>query len=318
MKRSVISLTALFGILIAALVAAIFYIRSGDKEEEIASLPNDQANLQEKGGEKKHEAFDSNRQKGDLDNVNNDEMKKAQASQKDSANGDFNQPAGQDLEKPDSAAMKEAVQQQMAVLFDDLFKELSLPPDQQQKLQGHLSKSMQSQAELAPLMLDPNTPVEEVLKRQEKLLQAQSAELGSILSAKDQEVVKKYQENLPKKMQTKQLMGIVEQLGVSGADKENAQRIIERAIEKTETQKASAKISKEEILELRGKFAGKNAGGEEFMKANMAAGAEKANNLLKNLKELPKEQYEKIKEQIEMSMKMMEQKANAPRPSGQP
>lgn len=311
MRKSVITVTALSGILIAGLIAAIFYMGSSHEEDELASLPHDQANLPPKQRENEH--LGSDHAPPDNNNYNNNNQPKKATQGKEASNADLHQPAGQELEKPDSAAMKEAVQQQMALLFDDLFKELSLAPEQQQKLQSHLSKSMQSQAELAPLLLDPNTPVEEVLKRQDKLLQAQSSELGSFLSSKEQEAVKKYQENLPKKMQTKQLMGIVEQLGVSGAEKENAQRIIERAIDKTETKKASAKISKEEILELREKFGGK-ASGQEYMKANMEAGAEKVKTLLKNLEELPKETYDKIKEQIEMSMKMMEQKGNPSQP----
>ncbi len=307
MKPSVINLSALLVLLIAGLVGAIFSMKSNEKEEDRAALTQDHIAEEDKLKEQEKEPEES-------------ALNSQEVAQDTRANAHMRPPEDpairapeQEIQKTDNSPASEALQQHVVALYGDLFKELNLPAEQQQKLNAHLSKTMRSQAELGPLMFDPNIPVEDVLKRQEKLVQEQSAELGGILAPQEQEILKQYQDNLPKKMQAQQVDGLVEQLGLSGADKENTQRVIKRAMENIQPQNTKGKISREEILDLRAKFAGKKMGGAEFTEAGMKAGAENLNKFLKNIeKDLPRDHYEKIKEQLEMPMKMMNQKGNMP------
>lgn len=205
---------------------------------------------------------------------------------------------------------EQVIKDQVPYLYNDLLKELALPEGKSKKLSDHLAKTIKAEAEFGMKVMDPNISVDDLMRLQETLTEGFDADLRGILSPREQEMVRSYNGNLPKKMQNKHFMNMVEQWGLNDSDKERAKAVIERALDGMETKKNLGNFSKENILELREKFAGKKPGSPEFLKTTIDLGEAESQKLLKNLKELPPKQYESLKQQIEMPLGMMRQQLN--------
>ncbi len=113
----------------------------------------------------------------------------------------------------DPRSLNEAVQQQLDLTYGDLFTELSLPEGKRQQVANQLSSSMKAEAQLGAKLMDPNVAVDDIMRAHDKIAQDRLGELSKILSPEQVDSVKQYQNDLPKRMQKKQLMGLVGRIG---------------------------------------------------------------------------------------------------------
>ena len=132
MKPNVINLSALLVLLIAGLVVAIFSMRSNEKEEDRAALNQDHVAKEDKLKEQEKEPEES-------------ALNSQEVAQDTRANAHMRPPEDpsvraleQEIQKTDNSPASEALQQHVVALYGDLFKELKLPAEQQQKYLGWL------------------------------------------------------------------------------------------------------------------------------------------------------------------------------------
>lgn len=228
-------------------------------------------------------------------------------------------PHSRDDSVPFDDKRKKAINEQVSVLYDDLIKDLNLPEESSKKLIDHFSNSMKSEMEFGAKLMDPNASVDDLLKMQESLTQSADGELDKFLSPLEKDKAKAYQNNLPQNSQKKHFAQMVDQMPISDEEKARANAIIERAVEQSDPKKNFGNLTRENIVELREKLAGKKPGSPEFMQATLEMGETEVKKLLDNLQELPKPEYEILKEQIEMPLKMMrESMKNQGPPPGAP
>lgn len=214
-------------------------------------------------------------------------------------------PHSRDDSVPLDDGRKKAINEQVSVLYDDLIKDLNLPEESTKKLIDHFSNSMKSEMEFGAKLMDPNASIDDLLKMQESLTQRADGELDKFLSPIEKDKAKAYQNNLPQNSQKKHFAQMVDQMAISDEEKARANAIIERAVEQSDPKKNFGNLTREDIVELREKLAGKKPGSPEFMQATLEMGETEVKKLLDNLQELPKQEYEILKEQIEMPLKMM-------------
>ncbi len=107
------------------------------------------------------------------------------------------------------------------------------------------------------------------------------------------------------------------ELGLSESEQQNAQRVVDRAIDRmASANKSLGQTSREELMDMREKMA--KADDPETIKSMLDANETEVNNLLQNLQELPRDQYEKIKDKLEMPIKMMRQRMSQQQPPPPP
>lgn len=312
MKMKIITV----GVLVAC-AAAIFgisyYLKSGPENSDSEIAQNDE-----------HKAKDENKdiiqEQAHPDTAMPEHHEENRGAVADTENGQKEQPSNHGgMNDPAMKArlnemQERAIKEQIPRLYADLFKELSLSEGQKEKVVAHLSKSMQSEAQFGMKLLDPDVPVEEVLREQEKLSRDLREDMKDVLPDREQELIKNYQNNLPKKMQKKQLFAVVDGLNLDAKQKEDARGIIDRAVENMKAKKGLGQFAREDIVEMREKFRGAKLGDQQFMKATIEVAKAQNESLLKNLKDLPKDAYNAIEKQQGAPLEAMEQmlKMNPP------
>jgi len=225
-------------------------------------------------------------------------------------------PNQNDRSKAD-AFLDEALRTQVPRIYEDLFKELNLPEEQRKQVEGHLAKVMKAKANFEMKILDPNVPVEELLRDQDRLLKEGQAGLGGILGQREQDVVAKHQNELPLKMQKKQAEMLADTLNLQGNEKEKVTNVLERAMQKMEQNKNIGQYTEQDITDARKKFAGAKPGSQEFLRATIEESTKRVKSFGNYIEqELPKEQSDVLKKQLEMPLEMMRKSLKQQPPQG--
>lgn len=295
---------------LAAIVLGVgFYMLTEERDQE-ASLDEVQENLKAEPEEaaQKEPANATGHQENRADEHDAEAQRRAmRAAEANTMPSNQAAPSQDDAQAPRGQTQDEVIKQQVPRLYEDLFKELALPEERRKKVEDHLVNAMKTEADFGLKLLDPNVSVEEVLREQDRFARQQQGDLSGVLSAQEQDVVKKHQNDLPKKMQKDQIMMLVERLNLDGREKENVKNTIERAVQNNESKKRLGQYTAQDVADLRKQFGGAKPGDPEFMRATIEVSANEVKTLLKDLEQLPKEQYEAIKQQMEMPLEMMRQ-----------
>lgn len=303
-------IVALAAALLMAIIGIGYFIVKSDEPEQEAALQDEKENLKKPVPQEELKAetpdpivYEEHKA------PNNEEQQRKVMKADETKVAAPQQPASKDdAMKPQLHAEHERMlKEQVPRMYDDLFKELALPDEQRQKVENHLVKAMKSESEIDFKLLDPTVPVEEVLKEQEKLARELQGDLNGVLSQQEQDVVKKHQDDLPKKMQKQQIMALVESLNLPGGEKENVRTAVETAVQNLESKKRVGQYSAQDIAEIRKQFGGAKPGDPEFMRATIEISSNQIKSLLKDLEHLPRDQYDALKTQIEMPLEMMRQ-----------
>lgn len=210
-------------------------------------------------------------------------------------------------QKKAEAYRDEVLKQQVPVMYDDLFKELSITDDQRVQVEKHLAQSIKSEADFEMKLFDPKVSVEDLIREQDRVTADMKGGLRGVLTPTEQDIVSKHQNDLPKKAESEQMKMLVDSLNLQGADRDNVQNAVDRAIKNLDPSKHVGQYSAQDITELRKQFGNAKPGDAEFMKANIELSEKRVSGFLKELEHLPKDQYEAIKKQVQGPLDMMKQ-----------
>jgi hypothetical protein len=305
MKSNHTTFKVLLSVLAGIILCIIVYLMTTapKKDDPREEFPKDQKKEEEKGLDEQEKApiLLNEGKKPATDYEEKRELAKApNAPPKPGATNEGESPSTNNF-------LNEAIQKQVSLLYKDLFKELALEEEPRKEVEEHLIKSMRYEAEFDLKIFDPNISVDEILQYQDKLSRQQRGRLGEILTPSEEEVVKKYQSELPKKRQEQQIAMLLNNLHLEAGEKENVKNALERAMQNVEEKKKIGEYTAQDITNMRKQFGNAKPGDPEFMRASIEDSAKKINGILKDLKHLPIEQYEAIKKQMEMPLEMMRQ-----------
>lgn len=302
MKKKVI--ISVCSIVIAVIVFGFYYYKkSTNKEMALLEEPQENPHAEEDSEQRElPNAFVE-------DNADSDFAEPPMPAMADEIKSEpTNSAEGKENDDPSPmAAMRDKMlRKHLESLYEDLFKELVLTQEQRKQVEDHLVKSLKTEAEFDFKLIDPKVSVDKLLQDQKRLSDELQQDLSGILSLREQNLIRKHQKELPQKTQRKQAMMLADALKIEGEERENATNAIMRAVQKLDTKKSMGEYTAEDIHAHRKQFGGAKPGDPEFMRATLKASSERVKEFLKELKDLPKEQYEALKKQVE-SFEMIRQ-----------
>lgn len=305
------TIAALLIALTGFLFGICFYFVSAERNKK-ASWEKPQEVIRDEQVERKNEKPETNEEvilENKLENNFGEKPTSKRAALENSLPADQQTPKANNLPQSGAvdAMLNSGIKRQVSRFYDDLFKELDLPEEQRKQVEEHLVKSTKSELEFDFKLLNPDVPVDELLRDQDRLSRELNKDLKGILSEREQELIMKHQKDYPKKMQKSQIMMLVDGLNLEGEEKETVQSAIELAVQNLEAKKSMGEYSAQDIVDYRKQFKGAKPGDPDFIRATIEASTQRNKTLLKGLEHLPKEHYEAIKKGMEAPLEMMQQ-----------